>query len=123
MNFKTDKIILAVFLIISAALAFLPSFVKSEYLLRLIAVVILWIGLAGCWNMMSGYTGYIDFGPVVYFGIGSYVVAIAMTKYGIPFFPSLGSCRIGFGHNGFFYRDPDFTLEGSLFCNSHIRFC
>ena len=86
MNFKIDRIILIIFLGITAALAFLPNFVESEYLLRLITVVIFWIGIAGCWNMMSGYTGYIDFGPVVYFGIGSYVVAIAMTKYGIPFF-------------------------------------
>jgi branched-chain amino acid transport system permease protein len=44
--------------------------------------------MAGCWNIMSGYTGYIDFGPVVYFGIGSYATAIGMTKYGMPFFPS-----------------------------------
>ena len=38
---------------------------------------------------MSGYTGYIDFGPVVYFGLGSYTTAIMMTKYGALFFPSV----------------------------------
>jgi len=122
MNFKTDKIILAVFLIISAALAFLPSFVKSEYLLRLIAVVILWIGLAGCWNMMSGYTGYIDFGPVVYFGIGSYVVAIAMTKYGISFFPSLVLAGLVSAITAFFIGIPTLRLKGAYFAIATFAF-
>jgi len=63
----------------------IPAVTASEYLVRIAALVIFWIGIAGSWNIMSGYTGYIDFGPVVYFGIGSYVTAIAMTKYGSPF--------------------------------------
>ena len=122
MNFKTDKIILAIFLIISAALAFLPYFVESEYLLRLIAVVILWIGLAGCWNMMSGYTGYIDFGPVVYFGIGSYVVAIAMTKYGMPFFPSLVLAGLVSATTAFFIGIPTLRLKGAYFAIATFAF-
>lgn len=65
-----------------------PFFTSSEYALRLAALVLLWIGMAGCWNIMSGYTGYIDFGPVVYYGIGSYTTAIAMAKYGVSFIPS-----------------------------------
>jgi branched-chain amino acid transport system permease protein len=56
---------------------------------RIATIVLLWIGMAGCWNLMSGYTGYIDFGPVVYFGLGSYTTAIMMTKYGALFFPSV----------------------------------
>lgn len=46
----------------------------------------MWIALSGCWNISSGYTGYIDFGPVVYFGIGAYVTAIAMMTFHISFF-------------------------------------
>ncbi|MGB9617645.1 MAG: branched-chain amino acid ABC transporter permease [Desulfomonilaceae bacterium] len=69
-------------------IAVLPFVASSEYTLRVATVIIFWIGMAGCWNITSGYTGYIDFGPVVYFGIGSYAMAIAMTKYGISFFPA-----------------------------------
>jgi branched-chain amino acid transport system permease protein len=39
--------------------------------------------------MMSGYTGYIDFGPVAYFGVGSYCTAILMIKGGLPFILSV----------------------------------
>lgn len=76
------------FIAASLAVSLIPFVATSEYLLRIITVTIFWIGMAGCWNIMSGYTGYIDFGPVVYFGIGSYATAIAMTKYGVPFFPA-----------------------------------
>ncbi len=61
-------------------------FTEDQYLLRVFTLIIFWIGLSGCWNLMSGYTGYVDFGPVVYFGIGSYVTAIGMTKFGGSFF-------------------------------------
>ena len=49
----------------------------------------MWVALAGCWNMMSGYTGYIDFGPVAYFGVGSYCTALFMIKGGLSFFTSI----------------------------------
>jgi branched-chain amino acid transport system permease protein len=72
-----------------AVVCVLPWLTESEYLLRIFTMTILWIGMAGCWNIMSGYTGYIDFGPVVYFGIGSYATAISMAKFGCPFFPAV----------------------------------
>jgi branched-chain amino acid transport system permease protein len=74
---------------VSVAVSLFPLVVTSEYSVRIATIVLLWIGMAGCWNLMSGYTGYIDFGPVVYFGLGSYATAIVMTKYGAPFFPSV----------------------------------
>jgi branched-chain amino acid transport system permease protein len=88
-NRKSRVIFWTCFVAISMIVAAVPLFGPSEYVLRLMAVVIMWIGMAGCWNMMSGYTGYIDFGPVAYFGIGSYATAIAMTQYGSPFFPAV----------------------------------
>jgi branched-chain amino acid transport system permease protein len=61
----------------------------SGYLVRLLAIIFLWIGKTGCWNIVAGYTGYIDFGPVAYFGIGSYVTALLMAKAHIPFLFSI----------------------------------
>ena len=75
---------------LAAALAVMCAapwlFTENQYLLRVFTLIVFWIGMSGCWNLMSGYTGYIDFGPVVYFGIGSYVTAIGMTKFGGSFF-------------------------------------
>jgi branched-chain amino acid transport system permease protein len=78
----------------AVAIGCIPLFFESEYTIRICTVIIFWIGMAGCWNMMSGYTGYIDFGPVVYFGIGSYATAIVMAKYGCSFSLSIFAAAI-----------------------------
>ncbi len=77
------------FLAIVALLAVLPFLGLEGYRLRLLTLVFLWISLAGCWNFMSGYTGYIDFGPVAYFGAGAYATAILMIRLDLPFALSL----------------------------------
>ncbi|MBP1714749.1 MAG: inner-rane translocator, partial [Deltaproteobacteria bacterium] len=80
---------LVVFLALIAILAVLPLLGLEGYRLRLLTLVFLWISLAGCWNFMSGYTGYIDFGPVAYFGAGAYATAILMIRVDLTFLPSL----------------------------------
>lgn len=77
------------FLSLISVAAVLPLLGLEGYRLRLLSLVFLWIALASCWNFMSGSTGYIDFGPVAYFGAGAYATAILMIRGGLPFFPSL----------------------------------
>jgi len=72
-----------------ALLLILPVFHPSGYVMRLVSTIFMWVALASCWNIMSGYTGYIDFGPVVYFGMGAYTTALLMTRAGMPFFLSI----------------------------------
>lgn len=69
-------------------LACLPFF-KSGYAINFLLIVFYWIGLTGCWNFMSGYTGYIDFGSVTYVGVGSYVAGVLTLKAGLPLFPAV----------------------------------
>lgn len=66
-----------------------PFCTESEYIIRFATLIVFWIGMTGSWNLTSGYTGYIDFGPVVWFGIGSYATAILMNKVGVPLWPAL----------------------------------
>lgn len=58
----------------------------SGYWIRLLTFIFMWIGLAGSLNIITGYTGYLDFGHVVFFGAGAYVTGIFMVKLGSPFF-------------------------------------
>ncbi len=76
-------------LFLGTVLAFLPMLGFEGYRLRLLSLIFMWVALAACWNLMSGTTGYIDFGPVAYFGTGSYCTALFMIKGGLPFFLSL----------------------------------
>lgn len=46
--------------------------------------------LAQGWNIIGGYTGYPSFGNSVFYGLGTYGVAIAMAQWHLPFVIGLG---------------------------------
>jgi branched-chain amino acid transport system permease protein len=75
-------------LVVVALLGCLPFF-KTGYIINFLLVVFYWIGLTGCWNFMSGYTGYIDFGAVTYVGVGSYVAGVLTLHAGLPLLPAV----------------------------------
>jgi len=45
--------------------------------------------LTSNWNMIGGYTGYIDFGHAVFFGLGAYGTGVLMAKAGWIFPPAM----------------------------------
>ncbi|HVP78136.1 MAG TPA: branched-chain amino acid ABC transporter permease [Thermodesulfobacteriota bacterium] len=83
------KITTMTLLPITICLLIVPLAGFSGYLVRLLAMIFLWVGKAGCWNILSGMTGYIDFGAVGYYGIGSYATALLMSKAHAPFLVSV----------------------------------
>lgn len=88
-NFFRTRSVLFILVAVLLVLAALPLMGLQGYRLRLLSLVFMWVALSGCWNLMSGYTGYIDFGPVAYFGVGSYCTSLLMIKGGFPFFLSI----------------------------------
>jgi branched-chain amino acid transport system permease protein len=74
-----------------ALLLILEQFV-STFWVRILTGLFMWIGLAMSWNIVGGYTGYINFGHGAFFGIGAYVTGLMLLgRLGIrfPFFPAL----------------------------------
>ncbi len=58
--------------------------------------LMMWIALASGVNIMAGFTGYVAFGYVAFFGLGSYATAIFATKLGFPIFLAvLGAGLVG----------------------------
>ena len=110
------------FISLSVAVALFPLVVTSEYTVRVATIVLLWIGMAGCWNLMSGYTGYIDFGPVVYFGLGSYATAILMTKWTLPFIPSVIIAGVTAALIAIPIGIPTLRLKGAYFAIATFAF-
>ena len=49
----------------------------------------LYVVLASSWNIISGYTGYVSFGHVMFYGIGSYACGILVVDYGWHWIPTL----------------------------------
>jgi len=77
---------LRIVLIVAAliVLAAVPWF-GSDVLVQFGINALLLAVLAQGWNIIGGYTGYASFGNSVFYGLGSYGVAIAMVQWELPF--------------------------------------
>lgn len=58
-----------------------PFSSPSGSMLLTLSSIFMWIALASSWNIISGFTGYIDFGHAVFFGLGGYISGILMSRY------------------------------------------
>jgi branched-chain amino acid transport system permease protein len=59
-----------------AGLLLLPYLDVPLYYIRFLSSIFLYITLAQSWNIIGGYTGYVSFGHVTFFGIGAYIAAL-----------------------------------------------
>lgn len=108
-----------VVLIILGAIA---PFGISGYWLRLITFIFMWIGLAGSLNLLTGYTGYLDFGHVAFFGIGAYMTGVLMVKMGMPFFPAMFIAAVFAGILALIVGIPTMKLRGAYFAIAMLAF-
>lgn len=61
-------------------LLFLPRFVDNTTLLQAISVATIFVMFAASWDILSGYTGQVNFGHAAFIGTGAYTVAL-LSKY------------------------------------------
>jgi len=76
------KVGIAVILLAVAAIA---PFGLTGYWVRVLTSMFMYAALASSLNIIMGYTGYTDFGNIVFFGIGAYSTGILMREAGLPF--------------------------------------
>ena len=48
----------------------------------------MFIGLASSLNIILGYTGYVNFGHIVFFGLGGYFGFYLLSEFGWPLYPA-----------------------------------
>ena len=63
--------------------ALLP-FLVSDYLVGFVFNMFLFLILAYGWNLLSGYSGYLSFGQISFFGLGAYTMAILVFRLHWP---------------------------------------
>jgi len=80
-------------LVVMAGLVVIPFF-ASGYITRFLTAVFMYLILTQAWNLFGGYTGYISFGHVAFFGVGAYSTAICMTKLNLPFHIGLAASAL-----------------------------
>jgi branched-chain amino acid transport system permease protein len=55
--------------------------IATGYGISLLITLFMYFILSQSWNFLSGYTGYVSFGHVGFFGTGAYAAAIFITRY------------------------------------------
>lgn len=79
------------FMLALATVFVLPLFLKSGILAS--EILIYALVTVAC-NLLLGYTGLLSFGQGIFFGTGSYVAGVLLTRYGIPVWLMLGFASI-----------------------------
>ena len=72
-------------LVVFAAMLGVPLAMHDTFFLRVLTEAIMWIGLALSFDVLAGYTGYLNFGHSAFFGIGAYATSLLMMKAHWPF--------------------------------------
>jgi len=87
---RTTKLIL---IPLACLLALFPLAQPPVYFISFLFLVFLYIILAESWNLIGGFTGYLSFGHVAFFGIGTYTSAMLFQKLGLS--PFIGALPAG----------------------------
>ncbi len=107
---RNTAIVIVVF-----ALALIIPFFSNNFFLRFFTTVLMFGVLASSWNIIGGYTGYASFGNVVFYGIGAYVAAVLMEKFGVSFAIALPAAGFGAALFGVLIGIPVLRLRGHYF--------
>ncbi len=67
-----------------AAVFFGARFVHNEYIFFAGFVILQFIVLATAWNILGGYTGYVNFGTAAFFAMGAYSTVFVHKLYPLP---------------------------------------
>ncbi len=106
---RTRRVVaIALLLLLAAALPFLVSNYRTFQLTLMIAYAIALLGL----NILTGYNGQISLGHGAFFAIGSYVAAIMMDRWSLPYWSTLPAAGLVCFVAGFLFGLPALRLEG-----------
>lgn len=95
-------------------LATVPVF-SSAYLLQLATDILSSIALAYSWNLISGFTGYLSFGQVAFFGIGAYTTAVLVLHTGVPWYLAILVAAVVSGISALILGTVMLRLRGIMF--------
>src|SRR6266545_4887881 len=98
-----------------AVFLLVPLFVRDTFLLRVATEGIMWIGLALAFDVLAGYTGYLNFGHGAFFGIGAYTTAILMMRASWPFPLAVAAGGLAAAIGAVIAGLPTLRLRGAYF--------
>ena len=80
----SNRVFACVALAIAVAFAAASQLIPNEYFFSAAYTVLLYVILATAWNILGGYTGYVNFGSAAFFAIGAYTTIALYNAFKAP---------------------------------------
>ncbi len=112
---------IAVFLFF-LTLMLLPYLMNDPYVMRILILASIFAIFAASWDLLSGFTGQINFGHALFFGVGAYGAAILNLRAGFPPWASIPSGALIAVLAGLSVGIPCLRLRGTYLALTTLAF-
>jgi branched-chain amino acid transport system permease protein len=106
--------------LVIAAFALIPAIGNDVEMRESLVLAAIYIILASNLNLMLGYAGYINFGSIVFFGLGGYICIWLVDSHHLPLALSLLAAGVGVSALAFIFGVGILRLRGPFFALSTI---
>ena len=114
-----SRIAVLVFII---ALLLLPVAIDDPYLLRIIILTSIFAILSASWDLLSGFTGQMNFGHALFFGVAAYTTALLNLHADLPPVLSIPLGALGAVLAGLVIGIPCLRLRGTYLALTTLAF-
>ena len=104
------------------ALLLLPLYSTDPYLLRIVIMTCIFAIFAASWDLLAGYTGQINFGHALFFGVGAYGSSLLNYHFGLSPWITMPIGAIVAMLSGFLVGIPCLRLRGSYLSLATLAF-
>jgi branched-chain amino acid transport system permease protein len=80
----SNRVFAAVAFAVAIAFVVVSQLISNEYYFTAAYIVLQFVILATAWNILGGYTGYVNFGSAAFFAIGAYSTVVLYNAYKAP---------------------------------------
>jgi branched-chain amino acid transport system permease protein len=114
-----SRIIVALFFLI---LLGLPLIMQDPYLLRILILTSIFAIFAASWDLLSGFTGQMNFGHALFFGVGAYGAALLNHNLHLPPWGSIPIGALAAVIAGLIIGIPCLRLRGTYLALTTLAF-
>jgi len=109
-------------LIFALGVLLLPLFSQDPYLLRILIFTSIFAILAASWDLLSGFTGQMNFGHALFFGVAAYCTALLNIRLDLPPWISIPIGALGAVLAGLIIGIPCLRLRGTYLALTTLAF-
>jgi branched-chain amino acid transport system permease protein len=123
--FKGEVLVLpsrVVVLVFSLVLLLLPVVTQDPYLLRILILASIFAILAASWDLLSGFTGQLNFGHALFFGVAAYTAALLNLHAHLPPWGSIPLGALAAVLTGLIIGIPCLRLKGTYLALTTLAF-